>query len=72
MNESPLLGLLLLAPVIIVALYAAYKIWAGVTGRTAAAQQRKRDQLIETQMRLGMRDAEAMQRAADKIANEEK
>lgn len=46
--------------------------WYKVTGRAAAARQRKRDREIETQIRLGMADEAAIQRVAYKILNEEK
>lgn len=43
--------------------------WLGLT-RGRARQQRRRDQQIETHMRLGMRDAEAQERIARKLRDE--
>lgn len=50
----------------------AFIVWYNVTGRGVARLHRKREQEIETQMRLGMADEAAIQRVADKILSEEK
>lgn len=59
----------LFGPIILIAIWIT---WYNVTGRAAAARQRKRDREIETQLRLGMADQAAIQRIADKIASEDK